>query len=210
MAEDSFVAAITPNIAGGGFLDMVMWITLGSVVLLLVGGFLYYMIKRKKNYNLKVEFRLPRDVTYTYNERGERVVRGSIAKEWGKGFYDAKKGCVWLKRKGVRDVPMKPFNLKEYLSGKILTVIQIGIEDYRPIKEDSYLNVRDINGSEHALINAKIDTTESKSWRNQFERQMKDAFTISSWMREHGQLVGFGFILMSIFVGFAIVYGRIN
>lgn len=210
MAEGSFVDAITPNIASGGFLDLVVWLSLGAVTLLIIGGWLYYLFRRKKNYNLKVEFRLPRDVSYTYNDRGERVVSGSIQKEWGKGFYDKKTGAVWLKRKGVADVPMKPFNLKEYLSGKILTVIQIGIEDYRPVKEDSYLNISDMTGKEHALINAKIDTTESKSWRTQFERQMKDAFTISSWFRENGQLVGFAFIIMVIFVGFAIIYGRVS
>lgn len=206
-----FLSRIMPFSSGGGFLDIVIAITLGTVVLGLCGGFLYFMIKRKMFWNLKVEFRFPRNIRKEFDDGGAELIVGTINKEWGKGYYNPKEGVVYVKRKKKKPVPMKPFNIKEALSNNnILTVIQVGVEDYRPVIEDSYLNVEDSEtGEEGALIKAKIDTSESKSWRNEYERSRKSTYTLMGWLNEHGQLVGFGFIILSIFVGFAIVYSKI-
>jgi len=199
--------------AGGGLVSIGMALIIGAVGILVAVGFVYWIIKRKKNWNIKVEFRLPRDVREVEEKDGSTRVKGTITKEWGKGYYDAKRGVVFIKRPKKKAVPMKPFNIKDTLSGgsNILTVIQVGVEDYRPVLEDSYLELEDKDtGEEAALIRAKIDTSESKSWRNTFEREAKSTYTIGGWLREHGQLLGFGFIIICIFVGFAIVYGKIG
>lgn len=214
-ATEDFLTRINPlSGGGGGLIDMVVWISLGTMVLALCGGFLWYMFKNKKNYNLSVEFRLPRDIRKIQDEFGRDKVVGSITKEWGKGFYDNKKGTVFLKRKKKKPVAMKPFDVKRFLSDSgILTVMQVGAEDYRPVLEDSYLMCQhlDADGKESssALIDVKIDTTESKNWMRTYERENLDAFTIISWMQQHGQMIGMGFVIMSIFVGFTILYGKI-
>jgi len=208
-----FLSKIVPNMSGGGgLLDMALSIIIGVLVLAVCGGFLYFMFKKRMHWNLKVEFRLPRNIQVQVDDEGNEVVTGTIRKEWGKGYYNAKEGVVYIKRKKNVAVAMKPFNVKEFLSDtNILTVIQVGIEDYRPVLEDSYLNVMDYDTGEGAsLIKAKIDTSESKSWKNSYERERKATFTIASWMAQHGQLIGFGFIILSIFVGFAVVYSKIK
>jgi hypothetical protein len=63
---------------------------------------------------------------------------------------------------------------------------------------------------ECAVIEAKIDTSESKAWKKTYERDRKAVFSLGGWLHEHGQLLGFGFILFTIIVGFAIVISRIQ
>ena len=210
---DDFLSKVVPQIGGGGgLIDMTLSITLGVLILLVCGGFVWYMLKKKMHWNLKVEFRLPRNIQIEQDDDGNEIIKGTIRKEWGKGYYNAREGVVYIKRKKNMAVAMKPFNVKEFLSDtNILTVIQVGIEDYRPVLEDSYLNVEDYaSGEKGALIKAKIDTSESKSWKNSYERDRKATYTIMGWLSQHGQLMGFGFILLSIFVGFAIVYSKIK
>jgi len=104
---------------------------------------------------------------------------------------------------------MKPFDVKQYLStGNILTVVQIGIEDYRPIRDESYIELKDVNGKEGALVQAVIDTSESKSWKNTFERESKMTYSIKNWIAEHGALVAMGLVLLMNLIGFSIVIGR--
>ena len=211
MATGDFLSKLNPFGSGGGLVDLIIAITLGTIALAIILGIIWYFFKQKKHWNIKVEFRLPRNVQKRVDENGNEKIIGTIKKEWGKGFYDGKKGIVYIKRNKIAAVPMKPFNVKEFLSeNNILTVLQVGIEDYRPVLEDSYLEVVDYDtGEEGALIKAKIDTSESKTWKNSYERERKATYTITGWLQEHGQLIGFGFILLSVFVGFAIVYGKI-
>lgn len=199
------------GLGSAGTVQLIVAGIIGLIALLLIGIFFWWLLIKRKKWNIKVEFKIPRNVKEGTNEDGENVVEGTITKEWGRGFYDASRGVVHIKRKGKRAVPMKPFDIKRYLStgANILTVIQVGIEDYRPILDDSYLEVEDDEtGEMGALINAKIDTSESKSWRNMFERDAKATYTFMGWLKEHGQLIGFGFIILMIIVGFAIVIGR--
>lgn len=206
------MSRIVPDFGGGsGFVSLTISILIGVISLGIAMGVLWWFIKRKKHWNIKVEFRLPRNLRIE-KENGHEKVTGTIKKEWGKGYYNAKEGVVYVKRKKNPAVSMKPFNIKEFLSdSNILTVLQVGIEDYRPVLEDSYLEVIDYDtGEEGALIKAKIDTSESKSWKNSYERERKATYTIMGFLSEHGQLIGFGFILLAIFVGFAIVYSKIT
>lgn len=206
-----FVERIVPSF-GSGFFDIAIALLLGGLVLAICGGFVWYVLKKKIKWNLKVEFRLPREIQPVYDEEGNIIdIRGSIKKEWGKGYYDSKKGVVFLKRPKKQPVAMKPFNIKESLSASnILTVIQIGAEDYRPVIEGSYLNIEEMNGEPAALVRAKVDTSEAKQWKNSYERERKATYSFSDLMAKYGQYLGWGFILFIQFVGFAIVIQRIQ
>lgn len=208
---NELIGRMIPSFGGGGLMDIILAIVLGSLGLAICGGVLWYFLKRKMNWNLRVEFKLPRNIKVTSDEDGNEVIEGTIRKEWGKGYYNAKEGVVYIKRKRKLAVAMKPFNIKEFLSDNdILTVIQVGAEDYRPVLEDSYLNVKDYyTGEEAALINAKIDTSESKAWKSSYERERKATFTLMSWLAANGQVLAFGFLFLCIFVGFAIVLGKL-
>ena len=194
----------------GNFGSNIIYILTGTIILIACGFGLWWFFKRRKAYNIKVEVKIPRNIKEIKYKYGTVRVIGTLNKEWAKGFYNAKKGVVYIKRKGKKPVPMKPFDVKQYLStGNILTVLQIGIEDYRPVLDESYIEVADSStGEEGALIKAVIDTSESKSWKNSFERDAKMTYSIKNWIAEHGALVAMGLVLLMNLVGFAIVISR--
>ena len=73
-------------LASGG-VSVLVYVVLGVVILLMLGGIIaFFMLKRK--WNLSVEFKLIRS--------DGRMVNA----EWGKGYYNAKKGVVFIKRPG--------------------------------------------------------------------------------------------------------------
>lgn len=185
---------------GGGMLTLLLYMFLGIVGLAATFALFYWLYYRKKRWFLDLEVKIPRS--------DGRL----ITAEWAKGSYDARKGVVLVKRKGKRAVPCKPFDIKKYLQGdKILTVVQVGIEDYRPVLLESYLEmVDDETGEEAAIIKTKVDTSESKSWKSTFERETKLAYNIQSLIDKYGHYIGFGILFFMIFVGFAILYGRIT
>ena len=193
----------------GGIASNAMYSIIGIVVLALCGFGLWWFLKKRKTWNIKVEFKIPRNIKKVKTKDGQIKIIGTLNKEWGKGFYDAVKGCVFIKRKGKKPVAMKPFDVKQYLStGNILTVVQTGIEDYRPIRDESYIELKDDDGADGALVQAIIDTSESKSWKNTFERESKMTYSIKNWIAEHGALVAMGLVLLMNLIGFSIVIAR--
>jgi len=191
----------------GGFISIILSIFLGVTGLGIAVGFVWFLLRRRKNWNLKIEFKIPRDIRVE-----EGVVKGTINKEWGKGYYNPAQGVVFIKRKGKKPVPMKPFDIKRFLSGKgILTVIQVGIEDYRPVLDESYLEVEDDETGEYgALIKTKIDTSESKAWRNQWEREAKATYSFANFLSQHGDKIVMGFVIFIVLVGQAIVISKLG
>ena len=194
---------------GPGGMSNIIYIIIGFAILLVCAFGLWWFLKKRKTWNIKVEFKIPRNIKKVRTKEGTIKIIGTLNKEWGKGFYDAKKGSVFIKRKGKKAVAMKPFDVKQYLStGNILTVVQTGIEDYRPIRDESYIELKDIDGGEGALVQAVIDTSESKSWKNTFEREAKMTYSIKNWIAEHGALVAMGLVLLMNLIGFSIVIAR--
>ena len=188
-----------------------MTVLVGTVVLAVCGFALWFFVVKRKKWNIKVEFKIPRNIRKIKLKNGSIKVIGTINKEWGKGYYDAKNGVVLVKRRKKKPVPMKPFDVKTYLSAdNILTVIQVGIEDYRPVVDESYIRLKDAKtGDKFALVNAQIDTSEGKSWRNSYERERKNTYAISNWLREHGQTLAMGLVAMMILVGFGVLWTRL-
>ena len=82
------------NFSGNGFVGSIVLIILSTVALAVCGFFVWWLIKRKKGWNLKVEFKFPRNIREIENEEGTTTIHGTLNKEWGKGFYDDKKGVV--------------------------------------------------------------------------------------------------------------------
>jgi len=195
----------------GSFLGSMIYIIIGCVVLVVCGAGIYFFVYKKKKWNIKVEFKIPRNIRKVRTKERDIKIIGTLNKEWGKGYYDAKNGVVLVKRRKKKPVPMKPFDVKTYLSSEnILTVVQVGIEDYRPVLDDSYIQLTDTKtGDKYALVNAKIDTSEGKSWRNSYERERKNTYAISNWLREHGQTLAIGIVVLMILVGFGILWTRL-
>ena len=199
MAEGDTLEGLFGGFSAGSMMPIVIGIFAAVVVFSLVGFFAWWMIKKRINWNLKVEFKLPRSDGKMVNS------------EWGKGCYSTNRGVVFLKRKRRKKVAMKPFDIQKYLQGeKILTVVQIGAEQYVPVLPESFTQlVDDKTGEEAATIKFKVDSTESKSWRNSFERDSKTAYTIMGLLQQYANFIGWGIILFMNFAGFAILYTKV-
>lgn len=184
---------------GMSFGQIAMLIFFGTTVLVGVVGFGWWVMFKKKHWNLKVEFKLPRNDGRFINS------------EWGKGYYDSKRGVVFLKRKGLKVIAMEPFDVKKFLQGKdVLTVVQVGMEQYLPVLPDCFLQMVDEEtGEEAAFMKLKVDLSKSKAWKSQFERDSKSAYTIMGLLSQYANFIGIGIILFMQLVGFAILYTKL-
>lgn len=217
VAFDIFGGLFEGGAGAFGILGTMFWVILITVPALAFIFFFFYWLYKKRMWNLDVEIKLPRS-------DGKL-----IGAEWGKGAFDIKRGIVFIKRRKKRKVPMKPFQITKYLQGeRILSVVQTGPDTYKPILNESWTEMendeplRDEHGKitkdgegnpiheKAALLSIKVDTTESKSWKNYCEREGKAAFSIMSLLREYAPYIGTAMILVANFVGFAILWAKVK
>ncbi len=193
--------------AGSTLWIVVLIVLVGGFALILAGGGgLWWWLRRR--WNLKVEIKLPRS--------DGKIIHG----EWGRGFYNAKKGVVFIKRKGIRgSVAMEPFDVKEYLQGlDLLTVIQVAPGDYRPVLNESWTHhtteKKDDKGKKvnvkEAIINIKIDTGLNKAWKSSWEAAAKRAYSLQSFFTQFQTPIAIAIVILASFVGFAIIWTRLG
>jgi len=164
----------------------------------------------KKRWNLKVEIKLIRS--------DGKIVIG----EWGKGMFNAKRGVVFIRREGekFKSIPMKVFDVKRYLQGdNLLTVIQVGPEDYRPVLYDSwtehvveYKNTEtgEYKTGKESILNIKIDRGLNKAWKSAWEAAAKKAYSLQSFFQQFQTPISIAIVLVAVFVGFAMVWTRLG
>jgi len=119
MAIGDLFGNLTGGFSFGGLFGLIFVIAIGVLAILIAGGIFWYFNNKKKWNIKKVNFILPREVQFLKegNTLDVNDIKATITKEYGKGSYDAKRGVVFLKRKGKRKIPVKPFNVSEYLDG---------------------------------------------------------------------------------------------
>lgn len=188
----------------------------GIAIVFLLGGISYWYFK--KRWNLKVEIKLPRS--------DGRIIQG----EWGRGFYNAKKGVVFIRRKGrgFGSVPMQVFDVKKYLQGSdLLTVIQVAPEDYRPVLNDCWSEyksekidertgevLKDEKGNilyeKLAILDIQVDSGLNKPWKSAWDAAAKKAYSLQSFFTQFQTPIAIGIVILSSFVGFAIIWTRLG
>lgn len=205
MAFDETITAITSGTSG-----TLLWVIIivGFIVgFLILGGGGFLLWNFKKRYNLRAEIKLPRS-------------DGLITQaEWGKAEFNAKRGVVFLKRKGMRRIPIKVFDIKKYLQGSdLLTLIQVGPEDYRPVLNHSWsetqtVYVDDETGKEEiqkeAIMNIRVDTGLNKAWKSAYDISAKRAYSIQSFLSQFQTPIAIGIVVLCVFVGIAILWSRL-
>lgn len=192
-----------------------------SSVLLIIA----WVIWKRRKWNLIVEIKLPRN--------DGRIINGEI----GQASYDAKKGVVFVKRKKGKAVPMKIFDIKRYLQGtNLLTVIQVGPEDFRPVLNDSWTKheveyvdetkpLLDNNGNslfdeegkpmfettvvKESILNIRTETGHEKAWKAAWEEAARQAYTIQSFLKQYQAPIAVGIVVLCCFIGFAILWTKI-
>ena len=213
--------------AGKSTLYVLVWVVIIVLAITIVAALIWFLRWRKRKYNLKVEIKLTRNDARITNA------------EWGKGNYDAKRGVVMIKRpwKGSKPVAMKIFDIRKYMQGTdLLTVIQVGPEDFRPVLNDSWTkhNVTyndetkpktDEKGNpmvdeegkpmyetveiKESILNIKTETEENKAWKAAWEEAAKNAYTITSFIKQFQTPIAIGMVIICCFIGFAILWTKI-
>lgn len=195
-------------IPSGGAVGLIMIMIIIGMVVLIVVGFFGLMIWNKKRWNLKVEIKLPRS--------DGRIING----EWGKGYFNAKRGVVYIKRPGLgqRKMALQIFDPKRYLQGSdLITVIQLSPTDYRPVLPKSFLKCDVIyieeDGTEktqnEAVINIECDTGASKAWQTAFASASKKAYSLQSFFQQFQTPIAIAIVLVSVFVGIAALWTQL-
>jgi hypothetical protein len=179
------------------------------LVIMAIIGFVVYSRKR---WNLNVEFKLTRN--------DGRITNA----EWGKGYYDSKKGVVFVKRpsagKFSKGIPIKIFDIRRYLQGdSIVTVQQVGAEDYRPVLNDSWSEhivtyqddkTGEVKEVKESILNIKVDSGANKAWKASWDSAAKNAYSIRSILSQFQTPIAIGIVIICCFVGFAILWSKVN
>jgi len=187
---------------------MILIFALMGIVAVII-CFIAFLVWNKKRWNLKVEIKLPRS--------DGNIVNG----EWGKGYFNSKRGVVYIKRAGIISpkIPLKIFDPKRYLQGSdLLTVIQLSPVDYRPVLPKSYLTheveYKDdktgvVTKVEEAILTIKCDTGHSKAWQQAFDAASKQAYSLKSFFQQFQTPIAIAIVLVAVFVGFAALWTQI-
>jgi len=157
-----------------GIAKNALYVLVGVGVLIICGLIIYYFFYKKKNWNLDVEFKIPRsDGRLTFAE-------------WGRGNYDDKRGCVFVKRKGKKPV----INIR----GVVMNNNYKEIDDYINFWKDKVDNVTfqpihtGLESSVHNIEEEKIKDIEIKEkneFLNHFKKlQKKHKFLSNSYYKE--------------------------
>jgi hypothetical protein len=183
----SIVGSITGPLSGmgGAIGQLIKFAVFGLMGIILIGGILWFIYQRKK-WNLKVEFKLTRS--------NGKIVNA----EWGKGYYNTKKGFVLLKRPGHRKpIEMKPMDPKQYIYGdNILTVSQVGPNTWVPVKQESYAQYVNDKGEIEYFIDLKTDNTDQLSWAENYSKRVKDTYNIMSMLDKYQTPIAIGIVIL--------------
>lgn len=202
-------ASLIGKLGGAG--SIVLYIVLGIIIIVMLAiiGAIFYFRKR---WNLDVEFKLTRS--------DGRITNA----EWGKGYYNAKRGVVYVRRptmgKFSSGIPIKIFDIRRYLQGStIITVIQVGPEDFRPVLNDSWsehvVTYKDtISGEKmevkESILNIKVDSGLNKAWKSAWDEAAKNAYSIRSLLSQFQTPIAVGIVIICCFVGFAILWTKVH
>ena len=206
-------ASLVQNIPGiaTGTGKIVLYVVLGMIIFVMLLGivaFFYF----KKRWNLDVEFKLTRNDGRITNS------------EWGKGYYDSKRGVVYVKRPGAGKfsggIPIRIFDIRKYIQGdRIITVLQVGPEDFRPVLNDSWTEyistykddkTGEIKEVKEAILNIKVDSGLNKAWKSAWDTSAKNAYSIQSILNKFQTPIAIGIVIICCFVGFAILWSKVN
>jgi len=214
---DETIGAVTSG--SGVSLWMILLIVGGGIVgLLLLGLAAWYWFVKKK-WNLRAEIKLTRS--------GGRLTNA----EWGKAYFNAKRGVCFVKRPGVmqRATPIPIFDIRKYVQeDNIVSFIQVSpellipimnesweeYEDDEPMKDAEGNFKRDADGNlmyeKAAVVNIRIDSGLNKAWAAAWKQAAKQAYSLKSFFTQFQTPIAIAIVIIAVFVGFAMVWTRLG
>ena len=195
------MASINELIGNLGW-SVLTWVlvAVGVVIVILLLGSIGWWAYKKKKWNLRVEIKMPRS-------DGKLILS-----EKAKGHYDANAGIVDIKRKKMRAVGMKPFDVRSYLQGSdFLEVHPKSYEKFTTIYKYTDKKTKQEKEEERDYYTMKFvaDIDKRKTWKTYFERTAKDRFTLLGFLSKHWRAIEISIIIFVMFLGFAIIWMRL-
>jgi hypothetical protein len=200
-----------------------LWTFVFIIIAILVGvlllGIAAWWWFVKKRWNLRAEIKLTRS--------GGRLTTA----EWGKAMFNAQRGVCYVKRPGMRQkaIPIRVFDIRKYIQGdNIITFIQLGPEDFRPVLNNSWEEyeedepmkdkdgniIKDEEGNpiyeKAAVMDIKLDIGTNKAWSAAWRQAAKQAYSLKSFFTQFQTPIAIAIVIIAVFVGFAMVWTRLG
>lgn len=156
----------------------------GFLLLIIVGVFVWWKWQKGKWY-LEVILKMPR-------ENGR-----TITSELAKGYWDARKATLWVKRKGMLGSKffVKLDDIRKYLQRELIELEGSGVV-WKPILFESYLTVvDDETGQEASIMKYSMDFTKDKAWAIRAEREYTETFSLSDIFNKLKDYIGWGLVI---------------
>jgi len=188
---------------------------LGLIILGIAGWYWFF----KKKWNLRAEIKLTRS--------GGQLTNA----EWGKAYFNAKRGVCFVKRPGLMQgaIPVRIFDVRKYIQGdNIITFIQLGPDDLIPVLNSSWEEyeedepmkdkagkvILDKEGNavyeRASVMDIKINTGTNKAWRAAWSQAAKQAYSLKSFFTQFQTPIAIAIVIIAVFVGFAMVWTRLG
>ena len=177
-------AEIWAPITKYGSLGIVIMIVLAIFVIIAAAiGIWRY---QKNKWYLTVGLKMPRD--------GGRTLNGEIAK----GYWDARKATLWVKRKGLFGSKffIEMDDIRKYLQGvDFIECLGSGV-NWKPILPESYLTVIDEDTHKEAnVMKYSMNFTRDKPWAIRAEREYTETFSLSDVFNKLKDYIGWGLVI---------------
>lgn len=182
-AEVNFAETIKP------LLNLGIWgiaIAIILFVILVIGGSVIWWQWQRKKWYLQVLLKMPRE--------GGRTINSEVAK----GFWDARKATLWVKRKGAfgKKFFVQLDDIRKYLHGNETVELMGSGIIWKPILFESYLNIIDSNtGQEANIMTYSMDFTKDKAWAISAERDYTSTFSLSDVFNKLKDYIGWGLVI---------------
>ncbi len=203
----------------GASLWTFVFIIIAVLVGLLILGFAGWWWFFKKRWNLRAEIKLTRSSGTLTNA------------EWGKAYFNAKRGVCFVKRPGLRQraIPVMIFDIRKYIQGdNIVTFIQVSPDELKPVLNSSWEEyeddepMKDQDGNiredqkgnpiheKASIMNIRIDTGLNKAWGAAWRQAAKQAYSLKSFFTQFQTPIAIAIVIIAVFVGFAMVWTRLG
>jgi len=167
----------------------------GLIILFLIGGVIWFKRYQKKKWFLKVILKMPRNNGKTINT------------EIAKGYWDARKATLWVRRENKKKFFVKLDDIRKYLQGNEVIELEGSGVDWKPILFESYLELIDEKtGQKASIMNYSMDFSTDSNWAIASEREFINTFSLSDAIQKFGQYIAMGIMVAIVILAEVISY----
>lgn len=189
MVPGIFLASLEFANAGQLIAKYGIWFFVGVIgffLFVIIGTAIGFLVWQKRKWYLTVILKMPRE--------GGRTINTEIAK----GYWNARRATLWIKRKGLfgQKFFVELDDIRKYLQGNETVELEGSGVSWKPILFESYLNViDDETGQEASIMKYSMNFTKDKAWAIRAEREYTETFSLSDVFNKLKDYIGWGLVI---------------